>query len=295
MSSLLDRLRGFFCAVPEAFLLPEIDGFLAGQRIVQAISRGEGFLASRLGFTEALCLAAADDGSIEPGEIRSRLWRYSGVFPDTADAFSRFQDSYCSAIGAVDLLGLIAAIGERDLYGKHARNPLRCPLSSLEPYFSPKPWSRHLEGRRVLVVHPFVESIRTQYRERRSELFADPDILPEFDLVTIRSPQTIAGNSDGYYSWSGALEVMQGRVSGEKFDVAIVGCGAYGLPLGAFIKGLGKPCIHLGGATQILFGISGARWQKQPAFRALMTPAWRPPLESERPPGFDNVEKGCYW
>jgi threonine dehydrogenase-like Zn-dependent dehydrogenase len=30
------------------------------------------------------------------------------------------------------------------------------------------------------------------------------------------------------------------------FDVAILGCGAYGLPLAAAIKGMGKQAIHLG-------------------------------------------------
>ena len=193
------------------------------------------------------------------------------------------------------LLGLIAAPGERSLYEKYARDPLRCDLGALEPYFSPKPWSRELKGRRVLVVHPFVDSIRNQFENHREELFNDPDVLPEFELLALRSPQTIAGNTDGYQSWSAALQELQDRVAGETFDVAIVGCGAYGMPLGAFIKRQGKPCIHLGGATQILFGVSGARWQNQPAFRALMTPAWMAPMESERPPGFEKVEKGCYW
>jgi hypothetical protein len=248
-----------------------------------------------LGFTEALCLAAAEEFRMEATEIRERLWRYSGVFPDTSEEFEQFQKSYLAALGEVDLLGLIVGPGERLLYDKYAKDPLRCDLGALEPYFSPKPWSRALRGRRVLVVHPFVDSIRAQYREHRREIFADPDVLPEFDLRLIRAPQTIAGNSDGHDSWSAALADLQARVSGESFDVALVGCGAYGLPLGAFIKGQGKPCIHLGGATQILFGISGARWQSQPAFRALMTAAWHPPLESERPPGFEKVEKGCYW
>ena len=293
LQSLLSKLTS---RQPSAVhLTTTVDGFLAGQRIARAILEGTGFLASRLGFTEALCLSGAEDSRLESEEIRRRLWRYSGVFPDSADEFSRFQKSYLSALGEVDLLGLICGPGERPLYDKYAKDPLRCDLGALEPYFSPKPWSRELAGRRVLVIHPFVDSIRAQYSERREKLFADPDVLPEFELLTIRSPQTIAGNSDGYRSWSAALEEIQGRVARENFDVAIVGCGAYGMPLGAFIKQQGKPCIHLGGATQILFGVSGARWQSQPAFRALMTPAWRPPLESERPPGFEKVEKGCYW
>ena len=46
------------------------------------------------------------------------------------------------------------------------------------------------------------------------------------------------------------------------FDVAIIGCGAYGMPLGAMLKDAGKTVIHLGGVTQILFGIKGKRWDE---------------------------------
>lgn len=41
------------------------------------------------------------------------------------------------------------------------------------------------------------------------------------------------------------------------FDTAIIGCGAYGMPLAAQIKNAGRQAIHLGGAVQLLFGIKG--------------------------------------
>lgn len=37
------------------------------------------------------------------------------------------------------------------------------------------------------------------------------------------------------------------------FDVAIIGCEAYGFPLAARLKRAGKIVVHMGGATQILF------------------------------------------
>ena len=42
------------------------------------------------------------------------------------------------------------------------------------------------------------------------------------------------------------------------FDVALIGCGAYGFPLAAKLKTAGKQAIHLGGVLQALFGIKGA-------------------------------------
>ena len=48
-----------------------------------------------------------------------------------------------------------------------------------------------------------------------------------------------------------------------EFDVLIVGAGAYGLPLAAEAKRMGKVGIHIGGAIQILFGILGHRWETE--------------------------------
>ena len=54
-----------------------------------------------------------------------------------------------------------------------------------------------------------------------------------------------------------ALNYMFDEAMKKNFDVAIIGCGAYGFPLAAKLKQAGKIVIHLGGATQLLFGIIG--------------------------------------
>jgi hypothetical protein len=134
-----------------------------------------------------------------------------------------------------------------------------------------------------------------QYVTAREKIFTNPKILPEFTLKVIKAPQTITGNPREYASWTETLKKLKESVQQEQFDVALVGCGAYGLPLAACIKKMGKVAIHLGGATQLLFGISGGRWRQQPRFQALMTEAWSLPLEQERPTGWEKIEGGCYW
>ena len=79
------------------------------------------------------------------------------------------------------------------------------------------------------------------------------------------------------------------------FDIAIVGCGAYGLPLAAKIKEIGKQAIHLAGATQILFGIRGARWDVRPEMQKYFNEYWIRPSDSERPKDAQSVEGACYW
>jgi hypothetical protein len=48
------------------------------------------------------------------------------------------------------------------------------------------------------------------------------------------------------------------------FDIAIIGCGAYSFPLAANVKRIGKNSVHLGGASQLLFGFS---WKKMVRWR----------------------------
>ena len=82
------------------------------------------------------------------------------------------------------------------------------------------------------------------------------------------------------------------------FDIAIIGCGAYGLPLAAKIKKAGKQAIHLAGATQLMFGIKGKRWEENEAFayvRKWFNESWVYPAEEDIIQNANRVENGCYW
>jgi hypothetical protein len=79
------------------------------------------------------------------------------------------------------------------------------------------------------------------------------------------------------------------------YDVCIIGAGAYGLPLGAHAKLRGKVAIHMGGATQILFGIKGRRWDHHEVIGRLYRDSWVRPRPSEIPRAAGSVEDGCYW
>jgi hypothetical protein len=134
----------------------------------------------------------------------------------------------------------------------------------------------------VLVIHPFEASIRKQY-EKRAVLFEDPRILPAFTLKTLKAVQSIGENPKGFETWFDALDWMCARVREIEFDVALIGAGAYGLPLAAYVKGLGKKAVHLGGASQIMFGIKGKRFDQWPEYQKLYNEHWTRPLPEETP------------
>ena len=268
----------------------------AGDVIRSAINQGVPFCAARMGHVEARIL----------GEARFKRGRWSratyveahanaGIFPVTDVGLLEFAAVYGEALESVNLLGFWQTDYQAALVSALNHPPALCPLSSLEPFRQVDPWSRALAGRRVLVVHPFALSIEAQYRKYSSALFADERVLPLFDLQAFNPPCTHAPQTEGYKSWLEALESLQERVLGLSFDVALIGCGAYGLPLAASIHRAGRQSIHLGGALQLLFGIRGRRWDDDPAIRSMINTHWVRASAEETPPSADLIERGCYW
>lgn len=280
---------------PEPVAVANLSPHLVCCSIGEALRHRRPLLVSRLGWFEAYSIGSFDANGRLSKALLEKMWNTPGIFPQSLGEFSKFRAEYVQAMAQVDILGLMKCPYEKEVIQHHCPEALLCELQDLEPYYHPIPWSKYLRGLRVLVVHPFHETIMSQYKNVREKIFADPAVLPEFDLQTIYPPQTMCGNTEGFSSWSDALNHLKEQIGQREFDVALIGCGSYGLPSGAFVKGMGKVAIHLGGATQLLFGIRGGRWDAMPAFRLLMNDHWCRPDLKERPTDWQKAEGGCYW
>jgi hypothetical protein len=225
------------------------------------------------------------------GERRS-MQNLSGFFPPDDEHLNRFSQLMLECMPNIDILA--SWLEHEVLFIDLIQTAKRVDLMDLEPYSAPNPWSRILKGKNVLVVHPFADSIRKQY-ERREKLFQNPDVLPEFNLLTVKAVQSIASNPVEYADWFAALESMQEQIAQLDFDVAIIGCGAYGMPLASFVKNIGKKAIHIGGATQLLFGITGKRWDTREHITQIINEYWVRPDINETPLRSEIIEDGCYW
>lgn len=238
----------------------------------------------------------------------SKLCKLSGFFPDDVRSGEKFVDLMLNASANIDLCGIWNLNMEDYIIDQYAPAAKLTTIGRLEPWFWPpqdvKPWPSALKGKKVLVIHPFDETISKQYHNYRTKLFekkfdAD-DILPEFELITMKAVQTLNYNTKDipYKDWFEALESMIRQCEKTDFDVAIIGCGAYGFPLAAAIKQMGKGAVHLGGVTQVLFGITGKRWESG-SYKLVMDQItneyWTRPLPSEKPQNADEIEGGCYW
>jgi len=218
----------------------------------------------------------------------------AGFFPSNINTISDFSNLMYEDMKELDILGSWRF--EEFFLKSNFSSSKIVKLHILEPYFGHNPWSQVLEGKNVLVIHPFSKTIETQYHNKRSLLFKDPKVLPKFkSLQTIRAVQTIAGNKSEFETWFQALDYMKTEIDERVFDVAIIGCGAYGFPLAAHIKRLGKKAVHLGGATQILFGIKGKRWVDNPKFKDIINEHFVYPLDEDKVNNASVVEDACYW
>ena len=228
----------------------------------------------------------------------------AGIFPPNKETADKLCILYLKEIPKIDLLGSF------QYYEKFM--PLRADvqnvhLETLYPFFVNNPWTRALKDKKVLVVHPFEETIQVQYKNRKL-LFDQPNILPDFELITMKAIQSAAGITVPFNDWFEALRFMENKISELDFDICILGCGAYGLPLAAHIKDMGKKAVHLGGGTQLLFGIKGKRWENpsygkehnipslfSTPYMSLYNDNWVRPFNMDTPKTAKKIEDACYW
>ncbi len=235
----------------------------------------------------------------------NQLQTHSGFFPNTKENIIRFSEMMCEDTKQLDLLGSWIE-NEKHMNDLFPNNLTKVRLHLLEPFWASSPWTKALKGKRVVVIHPFAELIEEQYKEQRTKLFSNPNILPEFQLRTVKAIQSLGGDSNGFADWFEALDWMKQEIDKEDYDIALIGCGAYGFPLAAHCKRQGKKAIHLGGALQLLFGIRGNRWEDPMygvkewgipigMYSSLPNAYWIKPGDEYKPKNAQQVENACYW
>lgn len=216
-----------------------------------------------------------------------------GVFPINDYILSRFSSEMYDIIPDIDVLGVWFNRKEEKIIPKYCSEKTKIiDKDCLGDIIFETPWTRYLKGKKVLVIHPFTETIQSQY-EKRHLLFKNPDVLPDFDLKVMKAVQSMADEKADlpFNTWFDALDYMKEQINTINFDVALIGAGAYGMFLGHYCKELGKKAVHIGGATQVLFGIKGKRWDNE----NLYNEHWVRPSQNEKPKGAEQVESGCYW
>ena len=268
--------------------------------ISRKIQSGKPFVAGRFGSAES-CLVLQFLQNRDPIRPCADPHSSSGIYPETNNLFQSFSSLYWEALNQLDEGDAMGSMGhiqpfENKLFPRMSMGVVMTGRA-LEPFYFRNPWSRHLGGKTVLVVHGFTESIKCQLR-RSKGLFANPLILPP-DIVWkhVTMPQCL-GRHTPHSSWHETFSAVKKMIDASgRFDIAIVAAGSYAMPLAMHCKThLHSSAIVMGGGSQLLFGLKGRRWDTHPILSRLYNSNWMYPLKSETPSNANTVEDGGpYW
>jgi len=232
-----------------------------------------------------------------PALVRGNtLFVNAGIYVETEEQLKLWCDSYLNAVKNTDyMLQWCPEQGDELVInnvwqGKFLFNEFK----GLEPFFMDEGWHKKLEDKTLLSVGPFKDTVLSQ-----SEKYKDIWNCEIGNTKAVRTPYPEALTGEPPVLWSEKLDYIFEELSSiGEFDVATVGAGGFSLLICDFIKKMGKPCIHLGGGNQLLFGISGGRWDNSEKFinsSWYNTKCWTRPFKHETPSGKNLVENGCYW
>lgn len=173
----------------------------------------------------------------------------------------------------------------------------------LEPYYilnenpTATPWTHALKGKKVLIISSFVESFKSQigndfnfYGKDDPRRIWDKDQ----EFVYYKTFNCLSG-SRPHKNWFETYTIMCNEIKCLEFDIALVSCGGYSMPLCGFVYNMGKSAIYVGGGLQLLFGVYGERWLNHDIIKSNINSDWVRPSDNERPRGYEKIENGCYW
>lgn len=266
--------------------------------IRKLIESGKPFSVTRIGLGEVRWV----DYFIRIGidsDLANRV-EQEGVYGNCAE---EFFSEYTNGISSADVNifwqnrdGSKLVYDEQiNIFNKYSPDSIKIDIDVLSSFRNENYWSKSLEGKKILIIYPFVETIKSQY-ELRNYIWTGNHYgkLPEFDLKTYK-PVWSLGGCRPHKSWKESLDFMKTEISEIEFDIALLGCSHYGIPLCGFIKNeLQKSAIYMGGEVQILFGIKGARWDQWSFVTQYYNEYWTRAIE-EVPIGHHIMDGGCYW
>jgi len=110
---------------------------------------------------------------------------------------------------------------ESKIFSEYCPSTYITKLQHLEPYFFNNPWTDYLEGKKVLVISPFSDSINNNYKVL--EKIWKGKIKPNFNLQVVNYPASLSINKNSEYKnsqeiYNKYIEVIRNT----DFDVGIL-------------------------------------------------------------------------
>lgn len=256
-----DKLREDYYA--KVYKRPMLDSATVNKQLLEKLKNNEPFAVTRNGMWETGILvkiqrdlmwgtdtAAGMDDVFSSRDERKKYFEMTNELMPYADYvvnwFSLNMESYYNK-----------------QFFQNSRSMQFCEDNGVSNFLlkDPNSWIYGIEGKKVLVVSPFVEFMEQQYKKK--DLLWKGIRIPEFELHTVKSVFWYDGFKDPRFnSWFEALDYLYKECKKEDFDIALLGCSTFSTPLALMFKRDGKQAVHVGGPLQLMFGIKGKRWDQ---------------------------------
>ena len=151
----------------------------------------------------------------------------------------------------------------------------------------------HMKNKRVLVISCFDGIIKQQYDT--GNIYKLGLNFPQITgLTTVKFPYCFLNNGE-HENYFETLEVVFNEIKMQEFDIALLGCGAYGHMLTHRIHDeLNKDAIYIGGCITNLFGILSSREKQHTDLKP--NEYWITNIPDDyKPENYKAIENGCYW
>lgn len=286
------------------------------QELVRAVQAGVPYAAGKLGTSEfeALCWYIEHRRhKTHPTQYPVHVFRHmvinAGLFPSRPETLDHWSEHmFQNVLPAMDLMvewNPVSKLHEHYILEAHAPHSKRTTLRALEPYYEPVPSDRYTraipEGVKIAIISPFADTILEQSSKLSDIWASEPVWNPGHTFIPIQTfySPLVAGErhqwAPRHHDWHAACDDIVDKVKQIGAKYVLIGCGALSLPLAAALKQAGCIAIHTGGATQILFGIKGRRWDNHNIISKFYNDAWVRPSAHEIPERAGAIENGCYF
>jgi len=275
----------------------------ANAKMVKLLRKGRPFLVTRLGGETGRVACSILLGRTPHERDVFAMQKNAGIYCNSTADVSLYAQMYNRALRNSTYLACFPHLctETQHVYRKtyslkalHNRvlEPFHCVVQGISP------WSQKLIGKKVLVVSPFARSMREQM-DAGFRIFRDIDIFSAGQAFLFYKAYCSLAGHRPHESWVETFQSMCRDIAKLDFDVALLGCGGYGLPLCDFIYStMGKSAVYVGGGLQLLFGVMGKRWVENDMWKKIIREnhtRFVRPSGDEVPTNKQVIEGGCYW
>jgi hypothetical protein len=229
-----------------------------------------------------------------------------GIFPGEPSFYLTFNEFYMEAVRRLDCIGIVCypAAMEMKIIQYYGLKSDLIHYPDQEPdHSSPSDdrqcYLKYFRDKRLLLVCPFAELLKERANKttfegvwaKTGKKWFYPKSVDALEFPYGFSPET----HRRYINAINLYDDITARIKEKPFDIALIAAGGLAIPLAAFVKGLGKVGIDMGGHLQVLFGVIGKRWRTRENHERLFTPYWIDMPSKYKPKETDVCDRGAYW